>query len=387
MELTPAQIFRKLYRTEPQVHCFAPGRVNLIGEHTDYNGGHVFPCAIHLGIECAACRRNDRKLRFYSANFPNVGIIESSLDNLSTDGHWTDYVKSVIHTFRQFGYPLKYGADFVFSGNLPDGAGLSSSASLEILTGVVLKELYNIPVTGQELAAFGQFAENRFIGVSCGIMDQFASAMGRKNHGLLLNTNTLDFEYAPLNGNDSALVIINSGVKHSLASSAYNDRRRECEKALVSIQKVTDVPSLCALTPAQFEHIKNVISDPICRKRAKHAVYENQRTLDAVSSLKNGDLFNLGQLMNESHKSLRYDYEVSCTELDVLVEAAQKLDGVYGARMTGGGFGGCTINLVQKKKVEDFVFSMQKIFYNAFRKDAPIYVVEISDGARLIPLE
>ena len=378
------EIFEKIYCRPMQVHCFAPGRVNLIGEHTDYNGGHVFPCAINLGIECVAAKRNDMKLRFYSTNFADAGVIEASLDALSYDGAWSDYPKSVIHTFRQFGYEIPYGADFVFSGNLPDGAGLSSSAALEVLTGLVLKELFNIPVTGQELAVFGQFAENHFIGVSCGIMDQFASAMGRAGCAILLDTNILDFEYAPVSDDDATLVIVNSNVKHSLASSAYNDRRHECEAALAALKNELKVSSLCALTPAQFEEHRHLIADDICRKRAKHAIYENARTIDAAKALKAGDLSRFGTLMNESHISLRDDYEVSCAELDFLAETAWNIKGVYGARITGGGFGGCTVNLVKNSCVETFMNKISAAYKERFNREAYVFAVKIADGAHRI---
>lgn len=377
-----AALFGSVYEREPEICGFAPGRVNLIGEHTDYNGGQVFPCAIDLGIACAAACREDRLLRFYSANFPDDGVLQCSLDELNIGGSWCDYPKSVILTFARFGYPLESGADFAFAGNLPDGAGLSSSAALEVLTGTVLRKLYGIPVTPQQIAVFGQFAENRFIGVNCGIMDQFASAMGRQDHALLLDTNTLALDYAPIDSSKAAIVIVNSGVKHSLASSAYNDRRRECEAALSALSQKVKLPALCALSPEQFEQYKDAIPDEVCRRRAKHAVYENARTARAAALLKKGDLATFGRLMNESHRSLREDYEVSCAELDFLVKTARYLEGVYGARMTGGGFGGCTVNLVQKDGTQAFCRSITVAYREQFGIEATTYIIRPSEGAK-----
>ena len=367
--------FEEQYQRSPAVVCFAPGRVNLIGEHTDYNGGHVFPCAIHLGIWCAASQRSDRELHFYSENFPEAGETVYSLDALSRQEKWSDYPVGVIRAFEAFGYILPHGANFYFKGDLPDGAGLSSSAALEVATGVALRELFALPVTQQEIAILGQFAENRFIGVSCGIMDQFASAMGKSGNAVLLDANTLAYQYAPL-GN-AALVIVNSGVKHSLASSAYNDRRRECETAL----KALGAPTLCSLSPEMFEERKNLIADEACCRRAQHVVYENRRVLDAVKHLKKGDLQGFGALMNASHASLRDDYEVSCEELDFLAETAQGMKGVFGARMTGGGFGGCTVNLMEQDAVESFIQTIQTTYRDRFGFTPAVYPVRVSDGA------
>ena len=383
-------IFSQVFGREPDVCAFAPGRVNLIGEHTDYNGGNVLPCALNLGIKGAARLRDDKTIRLYSANFPDKGIAYSAnfpdkgITEISFSsplcGEWTDYPLSVIRTFAAMGYVIDRGADLVFSGNLPDGSGLSSSAALEVLTGLLLKELYGFSVTAQELAVFGQFAENRFIGVNCGIMDQFASAMGKSGSAILLDSATLDYSYAPFPENDAALV----GVKHSLASSAYNDRRRECESALADINKVKKASSLCALSVDEFERYKDSIINPVCRKRAKHAVYENHRTKQAADALRNGDLTEFGRLMRESHLSLKDDYEVSCAELDFLAEAAWSFDGVYGARMTGGGFGGCTVNLIKKDRLSSFIGTVSEKYRKEFGIDAQIFAVEISSGARVI---
>ena len=384
MNLSSKDIFREIFHAEPEMTCFAPGRVNLIGEHTDYNGGFVFPCALDLGTECSARKRTDSKLRLYSENFSGEGVIEITLDKLSKTGRWIDYPVGVIRAFNSFGYEVSCGADIVFCGNLPDGAGLSSSAALEVLTGVLLRELYSFHVTPQELAVFGQFAENRFIGVNCGIMDQFASALGKKDHAVLLNTDTLEFKYAPLPCDKTSILIVNSGVKHSLASSAYNDRRRECERALSDIRKEIAAASLCAITPDEFSAHSHTIRDSVCAKRAKHAVGENARTIAAYDALINGDLSAFGRLMNESHVSLRDDYEVSCPEIDYLVETAWKIEGVLGARMTGGGFGGCTVNLVYNSAVDTFFETIKAAYSQRFGIDAAIYTVKPGDGARRI---
>lgn len=371
-----AATFEQIFERSPEVVGFAPGRVNLIGEHTDYNGGHVFPCALQMGITCAAARRTDGKLRFVSANFCSTGVVEYSLANLSPQGVWADYPVSVIRAFAAYGYPLESGADFWFDSDLPDGAGLSSSAALEVVTGTVLRDLFSLPVTKQELALIGQFAENRFIGVNCGIMDQFASAMGKSDCAILLNAGTLAYEYAPLGS--AALVIVNSGVKHSLAASAYNDRRRECESACGALR----VSALCTLTPDQFERNRHLISDPVCQKRAKHVIYENRRTLDSAAALRRGDLAAFGALMNASHVSLRDDYEVSCAELDFLAETAWRIPGVYGSRMTGGGFGGCTVSLMEQATVERFVPTVKTAYRERFCIDPEIYPITAADGAK-----
>lgn len=367
--------FEKIYHLPPDAVCFAPGRVNLIGEHTDYNGGNVLPIAIHLGIRCAAAVRHDRKLRFFSQNFPDCGMIECHLDELEKKGCWADYPISVIKTFSAFGYPIENGADFYFSSDLPDGAGMSSSAALEVAVGMMLSKLYSLPLTKQELALIGQFAENRFIGVNCGIMDQFASAMGKKDHAILLNAHTLSYQYVPLE--NACLVIVNSGVKHSLASSAYNDRQRECETA----RKLLKVPTLCSLSREEFDKRSDSLTDDICHRRARHVVYENMRTIDAANALKSGDLRTFGKLMNDSHRSLRDDYEVSCEELDFLVHTAQNIHGVYGSRMTGGGFGGCTVNLIEKSAEDDFIRVIKQEYRKHFHITPDVYSVTVSDGA------
>ena len=384
MHILSASDFLAVFGRRHTVHCFAPGRVNLIGDHTDYNGGRVFPCAIDLGIECMAAPRTDGRFGFYSANFPSAGVSECSADESVRTGGWSDYPMAVIRTYCRFGYAPKSGADFLIKGNLPDGAGLSSSAALEVLIGRVLCELWKFPVTPQQNAVFGQFAENRFIGVNCGIMDQFASAMGRRAHALLLDTYTLDMEYAPIDQSRVSVVIVNSGVKHSLAASAYNTRRRECESALSNICEQKKIPSLCSLSNEEFGELEQCISEETCRRRAKHAVSENIRTIEAAASLKDGDVEKFGRLMIESHASLRDDYEVSCEELDFLAETAWNLPFVFGARMTGGGFGGCTVNLVKRGSEGDFAARIKEAYRNHFGMECAVYNVQPNDGADLI---
>lgn len=381
MHILSENDFLAVFGRRHTVHCFAPGRVNLIGDHTDYNGGRVFPCAIDLGIECMAAPRTDGRFGFYSANFPSAGVSERSADEPVRSGGWSDYPMAVIRTFDRFGYAPECGADFLFKGNLPDGAGLSSSAALEVLTGRVLCELWGLPVTPQQNAVFGQFAENRFIGVNCGIMDQFASAMGRQGHALLLDTFTLGVEYAPIDQSHVSVVIVNSGVKHSLASSAYNTRRRECETALANICEQKKIPSLCSLSNEEFLALENCIADEKCRRRAKHAVSENIRTIKAADSLHKDDIEAFGRLMNESHVSLRDDYEVSCEELDFLAETAWNMPFVYGARMTGGGFGGCTVNLVQKGSEGEMAGRVKAAYMKQFGMDCAVYNIRPGEGA------
>ena len=381
------QQFQELYKGEGEIRSyFAPGRVNLIGEHTDYNGGHVFPCALTLGTYGIVRSRSDRKLRFYSANFERLGVIETSLDELVPDpkANWTNYPKGVMWAFEKRGYKLTHGLDILIYGNIPNGSGLSSSASLEVLTGVILKDTYGFDVSMVDIALIGQDSENNFNGCNCGIMDQFASAMGKKDHAIFLDTNTLHYEYAPVVLEDAKIVITNSKVKHSLVDSAYNDRRNECETALKELKTAVKIESLGELTEEEYEAHKDVIKDAVRQKRAKHAVYENQRTIRAVEALKNQDVELFGKLMNASHESLRYDYEVSCKEIDILVDLAQAMPGVLGSRITGGGFGGCTVSIVKNDAVDTFISEIGKTYQEKVGHEAEFYVVDIGDGAGVL---
>lgn len=361
---------------------FAPGRVNLIGEHTDYNGGHVFPCALTIGTYAAARVRNDRKLRFYSMNFSGLGVLESGIDDLKPEkeADWTNYPKGVMWAFGEKGYEIPNGMDILLYGNIPNGSGLSSSASVEVLTGAILREFFGFEVSNQDLALIGQFAENKFNGVNCGIMDQFAIAMGKKEHAIFLDTADLSYTYAPVKLEGAKIVIACSNKKRGLGDSKYNERRSECETALAELQKVVDIQSLGELTEEQFEEYKSAIGDEVRVRRARHAVYENQRTLKAVEALKANDIELFGQLMNASHVSLRDDYEVTGIELDTLVEEAWKVQGVLGSRMTGAGFGGCTVSIVRDESINAFQERVGKIYKAKIGYAADFYVVEIGDG-------
>lgn len=367
-----------------QVHVFffAPGRVNLIGEHTDYNGGHVFPCALTLGTYAVVKKRKDRRLRFYSVNFSKLGILESSLDELTPckeDG-WLNYPKGVMWTVEQKGYKIPCGIDLMVFGDIPSGSGLSSSASIEIVTGVILNALFGFGISNQELALIGQYAEHNFNGVNCGIMDQFAIAMGKKDCAIFLDTADLSYEYAPVKLKDAKIIISSSNKRRGLSSSKYNERREECEKALSEIQAGMGINTLGDLDEALFEQVKMAIRDEDRRKRAKHAVYENQRTIKAVHALKNNDIELFGKLMNESHISLRDDYEVTGEELDTLAQEAWKVDGVIGSRMTGAGFGGCTVSIVKSNMVDEFIKRVGTAYKEKIGYSAKFYVVEIGSG-------
>ena len=375
--------FKELFGDEGDIRVyFAPGRVNLIGEHTDYNGGHVFPCTLTIGTYGVARKRADKKLRFYSMNFEQLGVLESSIEGLKPEkeADWTNYPKGVIWAFGEKGMQVDTGLDLLLFGNIPNGSGLSSSASVEVLTGFILRDMFGFDVTNQDLALIGQYSENKFNGVNCGIMDQFAIAMGKAGHAIFLDTATLKYEYAPIKLENAKIVISCSNKKRGLGDSKYNERRSECEKALAELQKVVSIDALGDLTEAQFEEHKDAIKEEVCVRRAKHAVYENQRTIKAVEALKNNDVALFGKLMNESHVSLRDDYEVTGIELDTLVEEAWKIDGVIGSRMTGAGFGGCTVSIVKDEAVDTFIKEVGAAYEKKIGYAADFYVVEIGDG-------
>lgn len=369
--------------TEAKVY-FAPGRVNLIGEHTDYNGGHVFPCALTIGTYGVARKREDKLLRFYSVNFEELGVLESSVEDLKPDkeADWTNYPKGVMWAFQQKGYAVDCGMDLLLYGNIPNGSGLSSSASVEVLTGYILRDFYGFDVSNQDLALLGQYAENHFNGVNCGIMDQFAIAMGKKDHAIFLDTSDLSYTYAPIRLEEAKLVIGCTNKKRGLGDSKYNERRSECETALAELQKEVEIQSLGELTQGQFEQHQSAIQDEVRVRRAKHAVTENQRTVQAVEALNQNDIAKFGELMNASHTSLSQDYEVTGIELDTMVEAAWKQEGVIGARMTGAGFGGCTVSLVRTEQVENFIREVGKEYEDKIGYPADFYVVDIGDGPR-----
>ena len=363
---------------------FSPGRVNLIGEHTDYNGGHVFPCALTIGTYGVARKRSDKKIRFFSANVEKAGVIECSLDDMvnTAEYSWANYPLGVAWAFCEKGMKLTTGFDMAIWGNIPNGSGLSSSASLEVLTGLIIKDLYGFEASMTDLALIGQYSENNFNGCNCGIMDQFAVAMGKKDCAIFLDCADLSYQYATVKLPNAKIVITNSKVKHSLVDSAYNDRRNESAQALKDLQTVCGINTLGELTNEEFEKYGSAIKDEVCYRRAKHAVAENQRTITAVEALNNNEIEAFGKLMNASHVSLRDDYEVSCEEVDFLVETEWSVPGVIGARITGGGFGGCTVAIVENDAVDNFKSVVGKAYKEKYNLDAEFYVVDIGDGAK-----
>lgn len=375
--------FNEVFNKE-KLYFFAPGRVNLIGEHTDYNGGHVFPCALSFGTHCVFCKRDDKKIHLHSLNFPEKGIIETDLDNISysKEQDWANYPLGVIKTLQNHGYNINQGFELMFWGDIPNGAGLSSSASIELATAVAMNEVFSLCIPQVELVKFCQEAENKFVGMNCGIMDQFAIGMGKEGHAILLDCNTLDYEYAPLDLKGLSIVIMNTNKRRELADSKYNERRGECERALQALQTRLNIKSLGELSSAEFEANKHLIENAVEQKRAKHAVYENERTLQAVQKLKEGDVETFGKLMNASHKSLQEDYEVTGKELDALVEAAWAQQGVLGARMTGAGFGGCAIALVKDPHVKNFIDRVGQTYLDKTGLKADFYIASIGGPAR-----
>lgn len=379
--------FKKVFGEKENCKTFfSPGRVNLIGEHTDYNGGNVFPCALSFGTYGVISLRNDKKVRMYSSNFEDIGIIEFDLDNISYEkSHdWVNYPKGVIDVMKKHGYDINIGFDIAVYGNIPNGAGLSSSASLELLIAVMMDNLFELKIDRVDLVKFSQEAENKFVGVNCGIMDQFAIGMGKKNNAILLDCNTLKYNYCPVELKDEILVIANTNKRRGLADSKYNERRSECEQALEELKTKLNINSLGELSIEDFENNKNLIDSEIRIKRAKHAVYENQRTLMAKESLAKNDLSTFGKLMNESHISLRDDYEVTGIELDTLVELAWNHEATIGARMTGAGFGGCTVALVKKDRAQDFIEKVGQGYKEKIGYEASFYIANIGDGTREI---
>lgn len=363
---------------------FAPGRINLIGEHTDYNGGYVFPASITIGTYGLARKRSDKKVRLYSENFPEKGVIEFDIDDLAfrKEDDWTNYPKGMMKFLKEDGFTIENGMEILFYGTIPNGAGLSSSASIELLTGVILRDLFQLDVKMVELVQVGKRVENNFIGVNSGIMDQFAIGMGKKDQAILLDTNTLEYELVPAEFGEYVVAIMNTNKRRELADSKYNERRSECEKALSLLQTKLDIKALGDLDEATFFANTELIGDETLIKRAKHAVTENQRTLKAKAALVAGDLETFGKLLDASHASLRDDYEVTGIELDTLVAAAQAHPGVLGARMTGAGFGGCAIALVKDSEWADFVSDIKAIYKEKIGYDTDIYKASIDDGAR-----
>lgn len=388
--MKPAELkqkFTEIFNTSTTPRVFAaPGRVNLIGEHTDYNGGHVFPCALSFNTYAATAKRSDTKIRLYSANFEQIGIIETDLSHVAYDKkqNWANYPLGVLSVLLKREYPITHGFDILFWGDIPQGAGLSSSASIELVTATALNTLFDLRIPMFELTKIGQEAENKFVGMNCGIMDQFASGMGQKNHAILLDCNTLHYQYAPLQLDGVSILLCNTNKPHNLIESKYNERRAESEQALKDLQTHLKIGALGELTEEEFDKNASFIQNPVCRKRAKHAVYENQRTLRAVEKLKQNDLKGFGELMNASHVSLRDDYEVTGKELDAMAEAAWQQPGVLGARMTGGGFGGCVVALVKDEAIEDFKKNVAALYTKATGYTPDFYIAAAGEGAREI---
>lgn len=378
--------FTEIFGEQAEATFFSPGRINLIGEHTDYNGGHVFPCAISLGTYGAARKREDNKLRFYSANFEDLGIIKTSLDDLKYDkkDNWVNYAKGMIYFLKETGHDVDKGMDIFIEGNIPNGSGLSSSASLEMLIGVITQELFNLDIDRVDLVKLGMETENKFIGVNSGIMDQFAVGMGKQNQAILLDTNTLEYSYAPVDMGNNVIVIMNTNKRRELADSKYNERRSECETAVGELQAKLDINTLGELDAQTFDEYAYLIEDENRLKRARHAVWENQRTMQAQAALEEGDLEKFGRLVNASHVSLEHDYEVTGIELDTLAHTAWKQEGVLGARMTGAGFGGCGIAIVDKDKVEAFKENVGKVYTEKIGYAPAFYIAEIADGTKVL---
>lgn len=376
--------FSKIYDSKPERVFFSPGRINLIGEHTDYNGGHVFPCAISLGTYAVYASRQDTTVQMYSANIPDQGVVSFDINDLAYDkaAGWTNYPKGMIKELTEAGYKFDHGFDLFVHGNLPDGAGLSSSASIELLMGEILKDVFDLDVEQLDLVKAGQKDENNYIGVNSGIMDQFAVGMGKKDQAILLDTNTMDYSYAPVELGDNVIVIMNTNKRRELADSKYNERRSECEEALKRLQTKLDIKSLGDLNEDQFDEAAYLINDETLIKRARHAVFENQRTIKATKALADNDLTSFGHLVTASHVSLHFDYAVTGKELDILAENAWEQPGVLGARMTGAGFGGCAIAIVNKDKVDAFKENVGKAYKEAVGYDADFYIAEIADGPR-----
>ncbi len=376
-------LFKKIYNKENDVRTFfSPGRVNLIGEHTDYNGGNVFPCALSFGTYGAIALRDDKTVNMYSKNFDEFGVISFNLEKLENEEihNWANYPKGVISVLINKGYKIDKGFDMVVYGDIPNGAGLSSSASIELLMGVMLDNVFNLNINRIDLVKYCQEAENEFIGVNCGIMDQFAIGMGKEKNAILLDCNTLNYSYANIDLKDEVIIIANTNKRRGLADSKYNERRSECETALKELQTKLNINSLGELSEKEFENNKYLITNPINIKRARHAVYENQRTLKAVEALKENNIEKFGELMIASHNSLKDDYEVTGKELDTLVELALNHKATIGSRMTGAGFGGCTVSIVKKDMKDDFIKEVGEKYKDIIGYKADFYIANIGNG-------
>lgn len=362
---------------------FAPGRVNLIGEHTDYNGGYVFPCSLHYGTYLLVRIIHDAVIKLKSMNLPMIAEVCVDKEITPIGQVWVNYPLGVIREFQMRKFRLP-GMAMLFAGNIPNAAGLSSSASIEMVTAFALNDLGGYKLDTIDLIKLSQHAENEFVGMNCGIMDQFAVGMGKKDHAIFLNCDTLDYKLVPLVMGEYRLIITNTNKRRELAGSKYNERRMECERAVSDINLVKPIRNLSELNVDEFNGLKGKIKNDIDRKRAKHVISENNRVLKAMECLPVNDLETFGQLMVESHISLKEDYEVSCFELDTLVQEALKVKGVLGSRMTGAGFGGCTVSLVHKDNTDNFIKSVGKSYQKITHLEASFFIAEIGDGVRKI---
>lgn len=367
---------------EPRLYR-APGRVNLIGEHIDYNGGHVFPCALSVGNYGVVSDREDKELHLFSENFANKGIVISDIGSIEyrkEDG-WTNYVKGVVKAFLDHGHKISHGFNIYVKGNIP-GSGLSSSAALEVLAATILNDTFSFGLDGTTISLYSQEAENKFCGRNCGIRDQFASANGKKDRALFLYCATLSCTYVPLHLKGYKIIVTNSNKPHNLVTSHYNDRRKECEEALHDLQKELKIKNLCELTPEEFGKHEHLIKNDICRQRARFAVEEEDRTKKAVVALQNDDLLTFGRLINESGDGLRYAYDATCKEIDILVDEARKQDGCIGSRETGGGWGGNTISIVKEDKVDAFILNVGKAYKEKSGLRADFSLLDVGDGGK-----
>lgn len=378
------QKFEALFDVKADVSAFAPGRINLIGEHTDYNGGYVFPAAIELGTYGLASIRTDRIIQLYSNNFEEIGMVSFSLDELefNTQHDWANYPKGVVKYLKEQFNEMDRGFNILIEGNIPNGASLSSSASIELLTGWLIKQLFNLNLERLQLIKLGQVVENKFMGVNSGIMDQFIIGMGKAEHAILLDTATLDYTYVPTKFGDYVISIMNTNKRRSLTESKYNERRAECEAALSQLQQQLDITALGELSLAEFDKYQSLITDEVVSRRARHAISENERTKLAHQALSDNNFEQFGALLNASHKSLKEDYEVTGIELDTLAETAQKVDGVLGARMTGAGFAGCAIALVNKNSIQKLEDEVSTTYIEKIGYAPSFYHIGISDGVK-----
>ena len=364
---------------------FAPGRVNLIGEHTDYNGGFVFPCALSFGTYILLSKNEEQKINFRSLNMEAVYSLElTQLSEPLPNKAWANYPLGVFAQFIKRGVAITQGYDILFWGNVPAGAGLSSSAAMEVVTAYALNDLLGTNYGLADLAKIGRAAEHEFAGVMCGIMDQFASAHGKVDHAIYLNCDTLEYDLVPVKLDGIKVVVTNTHSPHKLDSGSFNDRVRQCQLAVEQINAVRPIQYLAELSQVDFDQVEHAITDEVAHRRARHVVGEVQRTKDAVEALKNGDIVKFGQLMNQSHVSLRDDYEVTGPQLDALAEAAWKIDGVLGSRMTGGGFGGCTVSLVREEAIPAFIEKVGTEYTEKTGLTADFYIAEIGDGAHRV---